>query len=253
MRVIFSGGGTLGSVTPLLAVSEALSEKDPGAEFLWVGTADGPEQETVERYGLGFRAITSGRLRRFWTLSNLLTPFLVLKGLSDALSLLRRWKPDVVVSAGGFVAVPVVWAAWLLRIPAHIHQMDWRPGLANKLAAPFSRSVSVVFGKSAEDFPRKKVKVTGNPVRREILQGDASVARERFGLEIGTPVVLVLGGGTGALNLNLLTADAAPEICRRAQILHLTGKGKNDALPAVLGRYRRSDFFGGEITRASRA
>lgn len=250
MRVIFSGGGTLGSVTPLLAVSEALYELEPGAEFLWVGTKDGPERESVCRYGMEFRVISSGRLRRFWALSNLLTPFSVLKGLFDALSLVRRWKPDIVVSAGGFVAVPVVWAAWLSRVPVHIHQMDWRPGLANRLAAPFARSVSAVFDKSKGDFSAKKITVTGNPVRREILSGDASVARAKFGLDPGLPTVLVLGGGTGAMNLNRLAADAAPEICRRAQLLHLTGKDKHIDLPAVLGRYRQASFLGDDMGHA---
>lgn len=240
----------MGSVTPLLAVSEALHERDHGTEFLWIGTKDGPEREPVERHMIGFRAITSGRLRRFFTLSNLLTPFLVLKGMFEAISILREWRPDAVVSAGGFVAVPVVWAAWLLRVPVHIHQMDWRPGLANKLSAPFARSISVVFEKSKKDFPRKNVTVTGNPVRHEILSGDAAAARERFGLEIGTPTVLVLGGGTGAMNLNRLVAEAASEICRRAQLLHLTGKDKHIELPAILGRYKQVDFLGDDMGHA---
>lgn len=250
MKVLLSGGGTLGSVTPLLAVAESLLAKGDAVELLWVGTKDGAERETVERYGIPFRAVTSGRLRRFFTLSNLMTPLLVLKGLLDALVIVRKWRPDVVVSAGGFVAVPVVWAAWCMRVPVHIHQMDWRPGLANRLAAPFARSVSVVFDKSAGDFAPKKVRVTGNPVRREILAGDPSAARERFGLESGIPTVLALGGGTGAMSLNRLVAEAAPDICRRAQIIHLTGKDKSVDLPAAVGRYRQVDFLGDDMGHA---
>ncbi|MEA3249013.1 MAG: UDP-N-acetylglucosamine--N-acetylmuramyl-(pentapeptide) pyrophosphoryl-undecaprenol N-acetylglucosamine transferase [Patescibacteria group bacterium] len=250
MRVLFSGGGTLGSVTPLLAVSEALHEMNHGTEFLWIGTDAGPERESVERHSIEFRAVTSGRLRRFFTLNNLLTPFLVLKGMFEVLSILREWRPDVVVSAGGFVAVPVVWVAWMLRIPVHIHQMDWRPGLANKLAAPFARSVSVVFKKSKSDFPRKKVTVTGNPVRKEILFGHTEVARDKFRLDIGTPIVLVLGGGTGAMNLNRLVAEAASEICRKAQLMHLTGEGKHIELPAVLGQYRQYGYLGADMGHA---
>jgi UDP-N-acetylglucosamine--N-acetylmuramyl-(pentapeptide) pyrophosphoryl-undecaprenol N-acetylglucosamine transferase len=247
MKILFTGGGTLGSVTPLLAVFESLRKTQDGVQGFWVGTKEGPERKTVERYGLEYHAISSGRLRRFAALSNLLTPFLVVAGVVQSISLLKKLRPNVVVSAGGFVAVPVVWAARILGVSVHVHQMDWRPGLANKLAAPFASSVSVVFEKSVNDFSGVKAEVTGNPVRPEVFSGNASAARARFGLEDDVPVVLVLGGGTGALNLNRLVAEAAPAICRQAQIIHVTGKGKGVEASEHSGRYHRCEFLGEDM------
>lgn len=248
MRILLSGGGTLGSVTPLIAVADFLRSARPDAELLWVGTKEGPERALVERYGIEFRPVAAGRLRRFLTPRNLLTPFRVLSGLRDSLELIRAWKPDVVVSAGGFVSVPLVWAAYLRRVPVHVHQMDWRPGLANRLSAPFARSVSVTFDKSARDFPRTVV--TGNPVRREMLSGDPAACRQAFGFSPERPLVLVLGGGTGAMALNELVAGAAPDLCPEVQVLHLTGEGKAVDVPPELDGYRQVEFLSEDFGHA---
>ena len=243
MKVLLAGGGTLGSVTPILAVAQEMRRRDPDVDLLWVGTKCGPERQLVERFGIEFRTIASGRLRRWLTWRNLFLPFRVLHGLVDSLSLLRRWRPDVVFHAGGFVAVPLTWAAWLLGIPVHVHQLDWRPGLANRLSAPFAESVSVSFEKSLHDFGVRRTVLTGNPVRTEILEAGREEGRELFGLSVDRPTVLVLGGGTGAAALNRLTVDALPHLRSDFQVMHVTGLDKMVRPPVWTGVYLQLDFL----------
>jgi UDP-N-acetylglucosamine--N-acetylmuramyl-(pentapeptide) pyrophosphoryl-undecaprenol N-acetylglucosamine transferase len=250
MRIAFAGGGTLGSVTPLLAVAKAVRERRPDAECLWIGTTYGPESRLVAEAGLEFHAISSGKFRRYLAWQNVTDLFRIIKGLFGALALFRRRRPDVLVSAGGFVAVPAVWAAWLKRIPVHLHQMDIRPGLANKLSAPFAVSMSVALDRSVKDFSSKMPVWTGNPVRPGILAGSRGEARKSFSLEDGIPTVLVMGGGTGAVTLNDLTRQAAPLLAPSAQIIHLTGQGKTVPLKEALGRYHQLEFLTEDMKHA---
>ncbi len=227
-RILFTGGGTLGPVTPLLAVAEAVRVHVPDAELSWIGTMTGPERALVESAGIPFFVVRSGKLRRYFSLRNISDIFNIKIGFFQSLRLLRRLRPDAVISAGGFVAVPVIWAAWFLRIPVHIHAQDIRPGLANLLSLPVARSVSVAFAPSLKDFERHRPVLTGNPVRRTVLSGSRDTARELFGLEHDVPTLLVLGGGTGAAGLNALVRAATPELGVSMQVLHITGKGKGD-------------------------
>ena len=243
MRILLAGGGTLGSVTPVLAVAQELRRRDPSVELLWIGTGGGPERRLVEHLGIEFRVIASGRLRRWLTWRNLVLPFCVLWGLFDSLSVLRKWRPDVVFHAGGFVAVPLTWSAWLLRIPVHIHQLDWRPGLANRLSAPFAASISVSFEKSLRDFGGRRTVLTGNPVRSEVLGADREDGHALFGLSADRPTVLVLGGGTGAAALNRLVVEALPYLRSDFQVIHVTGLNKMVRPPDWTGTYLQFDFL----------
>ncbi len=231
MRLLFTGGGTFGSVTPLLAIRETC----PSAASFWIGTHDGPERSFVEAQGIPFIGIHSGKLRRYWSAHNLLSPLLVLWGFFDALRALRRVRPDVVVSAGGFVGVPVVVAAWLLRIPSLLLQQDVRPGLANRLAAPFARIVCCVFPETAAVFGAKAV-VTGNAVRAGITHPAAHSTG---------PLLLVIGGGTGAVGLNELFWTIAPDVVQFIPCVHITGKGKNRVV--TLSNYRAIEFATDEL------
>lgn len=250
MKIVFSGGGTLGPVTPLIAVIKALRTKRAEAVAEWIGTKDGPEARVVRGAGVPYHAISAGKLRRYFSRRNLVDPFLVLAGLWQAWRLLGRLRPAAVVSAGGFVAVPVVWAAWLRRIPVHVHQQDLRPGLANKLSAPFASSVSVALEKSLADFAGKRPEWTGNPVRPELFSGSRGDAARLFGLEENVPVVLVLGGGTGAAGLNALVRGALPRLTERAFVIHSAGPGKTD--PGFDGRprYRQYALLTSELPQA---
>ncbi len=250
MRIVFTGGGTLGSVTPLVAAAAELRRLDPGVRLDWIGTRTGPEAGVVAAAGLDFHAISSGKLRRYFSFANFIDPFRIAAGFFQALGLLGRLRPDAVVSAGGFVAVPAVWAAAVRRIPVHVHQEDIRPGLANKLTAPFAASVSVAFESSLKDFAGRHPVWTGNPVRAELFTGSRQEARRLFGLEEGTPTVLVIGGGTGAGSLNELVRKALPGLIPAVQVLHLTGRGKLAPPADAPSRYRQIEFLGDDMRHA---
>ena len=209
-------------------------------EFLWLGTKQGPERQMVERAGIKFRAISGGKWRRYFSLKNLIDILKIKLAIWQAFFIMLKWRPDLVMGAGSFISAPVVWAAWLLRLPVLIHQQDVMPGLANKLMAPFAKVVTVSFEKSLKDYGKKAV-WTGNPIRRNFQfsifppEADLSAIREdppwadnfQFNkLNNDLPVVLFLGGGTGAMAINRLVAESLGELTKFCQLMHITGKNK---------------------------
>ena len=154
-KIMLTGGGTGGSVSPLLAVVDELKKQGDYYSFVWVGTKKGPEKFMVEREGIKFITIANGKLRRYFCLQNFIDPFKIIFGFFQSIKILNKERPKIVMSAGGFVSVPAVWAAGLLRIPVLIHQLDARPGLANKLMAPFASVVTTTFEKSVNDYGNK--------------------------------------------------------------------------------------------------
>lgn len=249
MRVLLAGGGSGGSTAPVLAVAQELRRRGP-CEFLYVGTATGPERDLVASLGIPFHTVRTGKLRRYWSLQNILDLFRLPLGLAESLALVRTFRPDVAFAAGGFAAVPPLLAASLLRRPVVIHQQDVEPGLANRILAPFATRVTVTFPPSLDHFPRSKSCLTGNPVRHEILEGDPREARRLFGLSGERPVLLVTGGGTGALGLNRLVARATPSIVESCEILHITGRGKGVEVPRLENGYRQVEFLTEEMAHA---
>lgn len=228
MRIILSGGGTLGPVTPLIALWQELDARG-AADALWVGTRRGPEGKLVVSYGINFRAVTSAKLRRAFDIRNIFIPFFLFLGFLESFLILLRFKPALIVSAGGFVSVPLVWASWFCGVPAIIHQEDIKIGLANLLMAPFARVVTTALPETAKRFPHPRVRCIGNPVRKEIYTPAAEEkekALEHFGFSKDLPVLLVLGGGTGSEALNKLILAARQGLQKYFQILHLTGAGK---------------------------
>lgn len=259
MKFVVSGGGTLGPVTPLLAIVEELKTLG-NHEFFWVGTAEGPEKKLVEESGIPFIAIPAGRWRRYVTLRNLIDPFRVVLGFVRAYFVLKKLKPDWVLTAGAFVAVPVAWAAHVLKIRILVHQQDVSWGLANKLMAKYATRVTVNFPISMRNAPavvRKQITLTGNPVRTLIREGlqhlpDRELLLRKFHLESDVPVVVVLGGGTGALRLNELVAEAAKTLTSQIQIIHVTGRGKAVSTSDLANptRYHHYEFFISEMRDA---
>lgn len=245
LRIILTGGGTGGSVAPVLAVSKEIKKQKSDAEFLFVGTRKGiPERELVQIRNIPYKSIFSGKLRRYISLKNIIDPFLILIGFIQSVFLILKFKPRAVFSAGGFVAVPLAAAAWFLRIPIFIHQQDIVPGLANKIIAPLAKRVTVSFEKSLKNFHKKKTILTGNPVRPEILQGDKQKAIKRFQLEENIPILLIIGGGTGARDLNELVIQIIPELVAFCQVVHLTGKSKAVKDERLnFSRYRQMEFL----------
>lgn len=248
MKVILSGGGTIGSVSPLLAVYEELKARQENVEVLWLGTKNGPEKKLVEAYQIKFKAISSGKLRRYFSFQNFIDPFKIIAGFFQSFFLLKKIRPNVVLSAGGFVSVPTAFAAYLLKIPVMIHQQDIRLGLANKLMIPFAKIITVTFEASLKDFPSNKTTVVGNPVRKDVLSGSKEEAYKFFKLEEGLPVVLIMGGGTGAAYINSLVAKSIKELASFCQVIHLTG-GKVEKVYSD-PRYKAFDFLTSQMKNA---
>jgi UDP-N-acetylglucosamine--N-acetylmuramyl-(pentapeptide) pyrophosphoryl-undecaprenol N-acetylglucosamine transferase len=242
MRVLLAGGGSGGSAAPVIAVAEAIRRRWPDASFLYVGTTAGPERALVEAAGLPYQSVRTGRLRRYLTWRNITDPGLVLMGVGQAGALARQFRPDLAFGAGGFATVPPLLGARMLGVPIAIHQQDVLPGLANRILAPFAAQLTVAFPDTRLLFRTRTARVVGNPVRSGILQGDPERARGRFELSPDLPVVLVTGGGTGAVRLNHLAVDAARKLATTCQIIHLTGVGRSPESWSH-PNYRRYEFL----------
>ncbi|MFH0779895.1 MAG: undecaprenyldiphospho-muramoylpentapeptide beta-N-acetylglucosaminyltransferase [Parcubacteria group bacterium] len=225
MKVILTGGGTMGAVNPLLAIKEKLAEQQICSDFLWIGTKDGIEKELIAKENVPYQAISSAKLRRYFSWRNLAAPFVLIVAFFQAIFIIKKYHPDFILSAGGFVSVPVIWAGALLNKKSIIHQQDLCPGLANKLMAPFAYKITVAFESSLQNFPNKKTVFTGNPVRTELFSGSKDGAIKRFNLENNLPTVLILGGSLGAEKINELATGAIVELIKVCQIIHVTGKG----------------------------
>lgn len=241
--IIFSGGGTLGPVVPLLAVWDEMHKQNAALQAVWIGTSTGPEQSLVLDSGIEFIAFDSPKLRRYFSFRTLLLPITIPVAIYSAMMLLFTIKPSAVVSAGGYTSLPIHVAAWLMRIPGFVHQQDAQVGLTNKLIAPLAASVTAAFTLTAEAMG-EHVTCIGNPVRMDIGGGSIETARKRFDLEPSVPVVLVLGGGTGAQVLNDEIWNALPELTQHAQIIHSAGKGKGKNMQT--SRYRQYPFISRE-------
>lgn len=227
IRIILTGGGTAGSVAPLLGVVDEFKKEGYKFDYLWLGTKTGPERSMVEAEGIEFRTVMSGKLRRYFSLLNFIDPIRILIGTWQAYFTILDYKPTMVLSAGSYVSVPVAWAAKLRGVPVLVHQQDARAGLANKLMAPAATIITVALEESLSDYGQK-AKLVGNSVREEIREVKVSAreARQKLGLSTRLPIVLIMGGGTGAQAINDLVEIAAGELTRFCQVLHITGKGK---------------------------
>lgn len=223
LHILYSGGGTLGSVTPLLAVHDVLNKKYEPYSAVWVGTKHGPERAVVEETGLRYVPMISGKFRRYASLKNVIDLFRIGAACVQALILLGKERPDICITAGGYVSVPLHLAARIKRIPTWVHQQDVVVGLANVIMAKHAHVVTTALKQTVKKFPGKQAKWIGNPVREQMLYGDAEKAKKAFGLTGERPVVLVLGGGTGAAQVNDLIIDALPELDGHCEVVHVYG------------------------------
>ena len=169
-KIVLTGGGTAGHVTPNIALLPHL--KDKGYEISYIGSYEGIEKRLITDYEIPYYGISTGKLRRYFDPKNFTDPFRVIKGFAEAKKILKEIKPDVVFSKGGFVSVPVVRAAAALKIPCIIHESDMTPGLANKLCIPVAKKVCCNFPETLEHLPEEKAVLTGSPIREELAKGN---------------------------------------------------------------------------------
>ena len=243
VRVLFTGGGSGGPTIPLLALAQEIRGLKKNSEFLFLGSKFGPERKMVEQAEIPFSTIPSGKLRRYWNWRNFIDPLYILGGGITGLIYLLRFRPQVIVSAGSFVSVPVAYAAWLLRIPHVIMQMDLRSGLANRLMAPVSSALVFYFDSTASQFPSISLKRKIGPVvRQEIYSASAKRANERFGLHPERPLILITGGGQGAVGLNQAIFPLIKHWLVDFQVVHLTGTKWNNSLEQESSSFSHPDY-----------
>lgn len=231
-KIVLTGGGTAGHVTPNLALIPRLQQD--GWEVHYIGAANSAEQELVANLpGVTYHTVSVGKLRRYFDLKNFSDPFRVLKGIGQAYSIIKKIKPSVVFSKGGFVSVPVVYGAKLNGVPVVIHESDMTPGLANKLCAPFAKAECCTFPEALK-YTRGKGVHTGTPIRPEVLSGSREKGLKHFKLSDSRPVLMIMGGSSGAQAINQCVWQALPKLTETFQVLHLCGKGNlNDSFEGM--------------------
>lgn len=244
-RIILTGGGTAGHVTPNIALLPRLKELQ--YDIHYIGSYNGMEKNLIEKQNIPYHGISSGKLRRYFSLKNFTDPFRVLKGFSEANKLMKKLKPDVIFSKGGFVSVPVVIAGKRNHVPVIIHESDMTPGLANKISIPSATKVCCNFPETLQSLPADKAILTGSPIRQELMTGDKDRARAFCGFKDIKPVILIVGGSLGAAAVNDAVRGVLPELLKEFQIIHLCGKGKLDASLTNTEGYVQFEYIQDEL------
>ena len=244
-KIVLTGGGSAGHVTPNIALLPALREA--GYEITYMGSYDGIEKKLISDFDIPYVGISTGKFRRYLDPKNLTDPFRVIKGYSEARKYFKTHKPDVVFSKGGFVSVPVVRAAASLGIPCIIHESDMTPGLANKLCIPVARKVCCNFPETMKLLPADKAVLTGSPIRAELSQGNKLAGLDMCGFSANDPVIMVIGGSLGAANVNKAVREALPKLLTDFQVVHLCGKEKVDNLLLNTPRYKQFEYIKSEL------
>ena len=242
--IVLTGGGSSGHVTPNIALLPAL--RRAGYFIHYIGSQNGIEKQLIEREGIPYHSISTGKLRRYFDLKNFSDAFRVVGGFGQAFALLGKIKPDVLFSKGGFVSCPVVWAAWLRRIPVVIHESDMTPGLTNKLSMPFAKSVCYTFPESEEHIPSQKGVRTGIPIREGLLEGSRATGAKICGFRTEKPVIMIIGGSLGSEKINNVVRSILDRLLKDYNVCHICGKG--NLKPELEGKsgYRQFEYINEE-------
>ena len=244
-RIILTGGGTAGHVTPNIALLPRLKELQ--YDIHYIGSYNGIEKDLIEPFHIPYHGISSGKLRRYFSMKNFTDPFRVLKGFYEANKLIKTLKPDVIFSKGGFVSVPVVMAGKRNHVPTIIHESDITPGLANKLSMPSATKICCNFPETLKNLPADKAVLTGSPIRQELLTGDKEAARKFCHFTSQKPVILVIGGSLGAAAVNQAVRNILPKLLESFQVIHLCGKGKLDESLTRVEGYAQFEYIQKEL------
>ena len=247
-RIVLTGGGTAGHVSPNQALIPLLLEE--GWDIHYIGTKAGIERTLIEPIaGVTYHAVQSGKLRRYFDWKNFTDPFRVIAGAFQSFGIIHKLKPDVVFSKGGFVSVPVVVGAALCRVPVVMHESDITPGLANKLCKPFAKAVCTTFPECAKLLGDKAVE-TGTPLRKVIFSGTREKGLALAGFDGSKPVLMMIGGSLGAQSVNAVLREALPELTKRYDVLHVCGKGNLDESLQGTPGYTQFEYLSDELPDA---
>lgn len=244
-KIVLTGGGTAGHVTPNIALIDLLKEK--GFDLYYIGSYHGIEKNLIKDTGIPYYGISSGKLRRYLDVKNLSDPFKVIKGCYQATKIIRKLKPDVVFSKGGFVSVPVIIGAKLNGVPSILHESDMTPGLANKLCLPFATKVCTTFADTLKHLPKNKAVFTGSPIRSNLLEGELSEGLKLCGFNKDKPILLMMGGSLGAKRINDLLRTMLPSLLEKYQLVHLCGKGHYEPTLEGLRGYKQFEYVKEEL------
>jgi len=245
-KIVLTGGGTAGHVTSNIALIPEL--KKQGWEIHYIGTQDGIEHKLISDIpGVTYHSVKSGKLRRYLDIKNLTDPFKVMAGIGQSINIIRKLKPQVIFSKGGFVSVPVVVGGWFNRIPVIVHESDITPGLANKIATRFAKTVCTTFPETVKHFAPGKAIHTGTPIRQELFLGNADRGRQLCGFSSDKPVILVMGGSLGAVAINKAIRALLNKLTRRFQIVHICGKGNYDSVLEGYPGYKQFEYVNEEL------
>ena len=244
-RIVLTGGGTAGHVTPNIALLPKLREM--GYEIHYIGSYEGIEKRLIADYDIPYYGVSTGKLRRYIDPKNFSDPFRVLKGVGEAKKILKKIRPDIIFSKGGFVSVPVIRAAKSLKIPCIIHESDMTPGLANRLCIPTAKKVCCNFPETVSKLPEGKAVLTGTPIRAELLQGNKEAAYTLCGFNKDLPVLMVIGGSTGSVAINKEIRSSLPKLLKDFQVVHLCGAGNIDNLLIPQKGYKQFEYLKSEL------
>ncbi len=244
-KIILTGGGTAGHVTPNIALLPGLKEAD--FDITYIGSYNGIEKQLLKEQKIPYYGISSGKLRRYFDIKNFSDPLKVIKGFGQSIRLMRKLKPDIVFSKGGFVSVPVILAAKFCHVPSIIHESDLTPGLANKLAIPNAAKVCCNFPETLKYLPEEKAVLTGSPIRSELLTGNKENARRLCGFTKEKPVLFIVGGSSGSKFINDTIRGLLPELLKTYQVIHMCGKGNIEAALDRTAGYKQFEYIGKEL------
>ena len=245
MKIVLTGGGTSGHVTPNIALLDVL--KKHFEDIYYIGTEKGVEKTLIEKEGIPFFTIEAGKLRRYIDMENVKDIAKIFKGYTKSVKILKKLRPDVVFSKGGFVSCPVVWAAHKLKIPVVLHESDITPGLANKLCLPFASKICYAFPETEKHLPEEKRIYTGLPVRKNILEGDREKGLKMCGFENDKPTLTIMGGSLGSVFLNDTVRMNLNELLTHFNVCHLCGKGHIDHSLLNVSGYCQFEYVNEEL------
>jgi UDP-N-acetylglucosamine--N-acetylmuramyl-(pentapeptide) pyrophosphoryl-undecaprenol N-acetylglucosamine transferase len=244
-RIVFTGGGSAGHVTPNIAlINELRSDWD----ISYIGSKKGIEKDLIQKISIPYRGISSGKLRRYIDFENFVDLFRVMKGCVEARGILKKLKPTLIFSKGGFVSVPVILAAKSLRIPIYIHESDLTPGLANKISQRFASKIFTSFEETKKFFPEQRTTVIGSPIRKEIMNGSAEKGRTLLGFDNHTPILTIMGGSLGAKKINEVVRESLKPLTLNFQVVHICGKNNTDPQLVNFPRYKQFEYVYDELS-----
>lgn len=244
-KIIMTGGGSAGHVTPNLALIPKL--KMLGYEIEYIGTKEGIERKIIEGENIKYYPISSGKLRRYFDVKNFTDPFKIIKGIFEAKKIIKIKKPDIVFSKGGFVSVPVVLAAFLNKVPVIAHECDITQGLANKLSAPYCTKVCVTFPEALSEIKNGKGVLTGNPIRSELFEGSKLKGKEICGFKNDKPILLIIGGSLGSKAINEAIRIKVDKLILEYNIIHICGQGNIDNSLQNKAGYKQFEYVKDEL------